>query len=296
MSECKQFESEIAAVLAEDGFCSKPLEAHLEGCAPCRALMDMHRDLDLLESDEHEATDAELARIRRNVLRQAEREPPGTWRGQRPSAKRFFFPVVAAAAALAIGFVWGEWAAYSGWSVSDQIQSEARANRFFADAENSPYAYSNISFSRLDGDRIALGFDVATHVELVSRKDDPVVKEVMVQSLLNPVSINARLKAVGFAREIMNPKVKSALLFSLRNDPNVAVRLKAISVLAEHSGDPEIEGALLEVLKHETQVQLRLEALGYLRGTNRQGLEKVLSQLDRPEDAPLLLHAGGSRL
>ena len=48
-----------------------------------------------------------------------------------------------------------------------EINAEAVANRNLSDVEDSPYTYSNVSFRRLNGDQVALGFDVTRHMEVV---------------------------------------------------------------------------------------------------------------------------------
>ena len=138
---------------------------------------------------------------------------------------------------------------------------------------------------------VNLSFDVTTHVDTERPKNDPLVKEVLAQSLLNPSSLGTRLKAIRFAGTIFELKIKEALLFSLQNDPNIAVRLKAMSTLVNIKNDREITDVFIDILGTEESVQMRLMAIEYLAQSdmNKDKIEKTIMESDRPVDTPIKL-------
>ncbi len=167
------------------------------------------------------------------------------------------------------------------------IKHTAMNNNNLRDMENSPYIFSNVQFREVDDQNIALSFDVATHVELVSLKNDPLVKEVLAQSLLNPEPLGTRLKTLTFAQEIMDPKIKEALIFTLKDDPDLAVRMRAMTSLMVYPDDQQIQEAFLQVLKEEQSVNMRLMAIDYLAQTNvnTQALQNTMPYLKSDRDA-----------
>lgn len=167
------------------------------------------------------------------------------------------------------------------------IKHTAMSNNNLRDVENSPYIFSNVQFREVDDQNIALSFDVATHVEFMSSKDDPLVKEVLAQSLLNPEPLGTRLKTLTFAQEIMDPKIKEALIFALKDDPDLAVRMRAMSSLMVYPDDQQIQDAFLQVLKEEESVNMRLMAIDYLAQTdvNAQALQNTMPYLKSDRDA-----------
>ena len=107
----------------------------------------------------------------------------------------------------------------------DALHLEAASNRGLTDVEDSPFTLSNVSFRRVAGDRVALDFDVTTHLATVESTGSPLVREVLAQSLLNPATVGERLKAMSLAAGLPDPRVEQAVLFALRRDESVAVRL-----------------------------------------------------------------------
>src|SRR5262249_47934263 len=139
--------------------------------------------------------------------------------------------------------------------------AEAAANRGLADVEDSPFTYSNVSYRRLAGDRVALDFDVTTHLATVESTRSPLVREALAQSLLNPASVGERLKAISFAASGREPKVEEAVLVAFRRDESVAVRLAALTVLVGRLDDDDVRSALIVALHDDPSVQVRLAAL-----------------------------------
>jgi hypothetical protein len=120
---------------------------------------------------------------------------------------------------------------------------------------------------QIDAETVRLDFDVATHLDLVRDKYDPLVAEVLMQSLVSPATVGTRLEAIGLVKNL-EPKVRDALVVAMLEDPNLAVRLKAISKLTANGGDFETHNALLDVLRTENSVTMRLLAIDYLTNNN----------------------------
>ena len=294
MNQCTEYQPLVKKLLAGELALheKEALLGHGRHCKDCRELITLNASLtgcELVVPGELDFND-----LRRSVLRALpprESSPrPGMW-ARLTSAPALGLAIAASllVAGFAIGYFWQS-AKESVLLV--QIRREARENKHLADVEASPYTYSNISFRNMGEGTVALSFDVTTRVDLTAAKDDPLVKETLIQALLNPSSVGTRLKAISFAENLMGPELKEALLFSMLNDPSVAVRLKAQSILAPQKKDPEIQGAFLKVLRQEESVQMRLAALDYLVDQLQpETLKGVIRELRSGEDAPLRARA-----
>ena len=258
MSDCARFESTIERYLTSDldpkGV--SELLAHAAGCEGCRGLLALHGDLAEAGRSVPDPDEAELDHRQDRVLRGI-----GRARARRP----FRYAAIAAGLILpfALGVLLGRGLPKPGTTsrLIDALHLEAASNHGLTDIEDSPFTYSNVSYSRLAGDRIALDFDVTTHLTAVESQRSPLVREVLAQSLLNPASVGERLKAMSFAASGLEPKLEEAVLFALRNDESVAVRLSALTVLVARLDDDEVRRAMIAVLRDDPSVQVRLAAL-----------------------------------
>lgn len=248
------------------------LEGHVAGCPVCGELYEVHRRLTGFDLETVEPDDAQLLELRRGVVR-ALRSEEASKRELGPFSALFARPAFAAvlsAVLLIVGFFVGVGGPRGIWSQSapketltEGIELAASRSHRLVESENSPYLYSNVQVKELDGDTIALSFDVSTHMDLIRPKDDPLVTEVLVQSLVNQSPLDTRLEAISLAPSL-EPKVRDALIAALLQDDNLAVRLKALDRLAADSSAQEVQTAFLEVLKREESVQLRLLAIDNL--------------------------------
>jgi hypothetical protein len=267
------------------------LLAHTKACSSCRGLLAIHEDLLAAGARVSEPDEAELDRRQERVLRDIDRR-----RARRPL--RF----AALAAGLILPFALGLFTgrtipARSGGSDAPSrlmaaLHAEAAGNRGLMDVENSPFTYSNVSYRKLAGDRVALDFDVTTHLATTESTRSPLVREVLAQSLLNPSSIGERLKAMSFAAGAPpEPKLEQAVLFALRRDESVAVRLAALTALVGRLDDDEVRSALIATLRDDPSVQVRLAALESLtahRVDHRQ-LREAIEVRPGPGNEPLMV-------
>lgn len=278
MSDCARFESMIERYLASDldpkGV--SELLAHAADCETCGGLLALHGDLAEAGRSVPEPDDADLDRRQERVLRAI-----GLRRARRPL--RYAALAAGVMLPLALGVVLGRALPRSGSGprLLEALHAEAASNQGLTDVEDSPFTYSNVSYSRLEGDRVALDFDVTTHLTAVESKRSPLVREVLAQSLLNPASVGERLKAMSFAAA--DPKLEKAVLFALRNDESVAVRLSALTVLVGRLDDEEVRGAMIAALRSDPSVQVRLAALESL-ASHRVDPRRIRDAVhDRPE-------------
>jgi len=250
------------------------LRTELEAYPEYREIAELHAMLDRMENDAPEVSGEKFSRMRAEVLRAVRLRKNDTSSANQGSILEkiqlfLMRPEMAAAAlTLIIGFFLGRVFPGSGDRLTGQFLSQinilASQNTQLNDVKNSPYTYSNISFREVDQNTVELSFDVSTHLNMVKTKNDPVVREVIAQALLNPSNVGSELKAISFSESIVDQRVKQALIFSMKNAPIVAVRQKAEETLLSYKEDPEIREAFLGVLREEESVQMRLTALEYL--------------------------------
>ncbi|MGE0641527.1 MAG: zf-HC2 domain-containing protein [Thermoanaerobaculia bacterium] len=294
MTDCREFELWIdrahAGELDENE--RELLLAHLETCTACSDLFDLLGRV-RAEGEVPEPAADRFAAMRRAVVAELARPAVVPFPAPTPAPSGWrLSPALAAGLAfllLAAGWLLGSRgvprAAERSAAVSDpssaagpasaavdrrltgEIRTAAVRNTRFEDVENSPFVYSNVAVEELAGARVRLSFDVARHLDLELAKSDPLVTEVLVQSLVGSSSVGTRIRAVGLAGDrdlAMDPKVEQALLVAMRSDENLGVRLLAQSRLAERAGDPDVRAAMLAILENEPSVQMRLAAIDYL--------------------------------
>jgi len=282
MNECERLEPTLLAYVAGelDEGALGPLLTHCRDCETCRRLLELHRDLAALASRVPQPDAAELEVLEARVLGRLERRPGGRVVGTRAPARRWigWIPyAVAATSAAALLFSAGLVAGLNtpgrsvpvaGTGITPQliaaIRADAASNRVLTDVGDSRFTYSDVSFRRVKEDRVALDFDLTTHVQVVERLGSELVQDILAQALLDPSSTGTRLKAMALTSFRMTPKTKAALLVAMRRDPSLAVRLGALAALSERLGESEVEAAVLAALRDDDAVQMRLLALDAL--------------------------------
>ena len=289
MSDCndgkKLLEVLMDTEVAEDE--RQKIFDHAETCPSCGELRKLHDYLEKLGMPEPE--ESELLQIRRSVMRSVRSELAAggsggmrRWLGDSLSgslsgvrATPVFAMLAVGILLLAIGYVAGRWPASESVAVADsdptsitgQLEYAAARNQRSTGGADSPFVYSNVRLQEVDPSAVRLMFDVTAQLDVVRAKDDPLVAEILVQSLLNHESVGTRLAAIEAAGRL-EPAVRDALITSMLEDESLAVRLKAISKLTAElgvgGGDEVVQDALLEVLRREESVQLRLLAIEHL--------------------------------
>jgi hypothetical protein len=126
---------------------------------------------------------------------------------------------------------------------------------------------------------------------MIGKKDDPLVREVIAQSLINPSNVGTELKAISYTEGMVDQKIKEALIFSMDKAPIMAVRLKAMASLSEYESDQEIQEAFIDVLRKEESVKMRLLAIDYLTANKLtpDTLQRVISESEAPQNPALMI-------
>jgi hypothetical protein len=316
MKRCTEFEPLIEGMLSEEITEANRdrLLAHAETCTECRQFVDLHYQLQDPGLGADLPTPGEFASMRHLVMteiRTAGAALPFTtslfesFRGllMRPAFAGGLAALMLAM--LATGYLAGssntrleipEDALVMDSLVAD-MGREAEGNVRLSDVEDSPFVFSNVSFNEAKDDQLALTFDVTRHVEFSRAKDDPLVKEILAQTLVNPTPLGTRLAAIRHVGKMVDPKIEEALIFSMVNDPTLAVRIKAQNLLASYESNSQIEAAFMMVLSGEESVQMRLRAMDYLVASDvsRGSLDDVLDNLQRDADSALLMRAAEFR-
>lgn len=303
MSDCTTHETTLALYVAGDLDETRlgPLLAHCRDCATCRHLLELHRDLLELSARAPEPDELRFEQLHSRVLREvatqksAPRVRFGSWF---PAPLRLAAAAAAAIALFAAGIAAGRVGRQpAASSVNGELTSrllsavdaEAASNQTLTDTEDSRFTFSDVSFRRLSADQVSLGFNLVTHVERVESVSSELVREALVQSLLNSPSAGARLKAISFAAGAMGTKVRQALIFSLHHDESLAVRLQALTILSDELNDPEVKAAVLTALREDESVQVRLLAIDFLatHRTDRDRIRDLLRDDPQPGDEAL---------
>ena len=277
MSECRKFREPMESLLSGE---IRPddlerLLAHTETCTECGRLFEMHHDLDdprfaLTEEDE-----VGLAAVRRAVIRQVRHidvAAPASMVPGLPGVPTMIWWRPALAAGIATVLLGGGFLAGSALdrakdpaeALVPRIEAAAVQARHLDESTDSPFSYSNVQVRDAGDGKVALSFEVSTHIDVVRKKNDPLVSEVLVQAMLQDQSMGTRLVAVDRASDLMDQRVRDALALAMIRDESLPVRLQALSRLTELSADPEVADAMLQVVEKEESVQMRLLAIDYL--------------------------------
>jgi len=282
---------------------SELLNEHIKNCNDCVQLVNMHNELVQLDSALEQPDAEDLNLMRHEVLRSLRSEQDNAlhvkWAKFINYLQSFLRrPELAfAAVALIIGIFLGralppDENGIAGGIVK-QISKIANQNIRLSDTQNSEYQFSNVSMEQLEDETIELSFDVSTHLDLVRHKNDPLVKEVIAQTLMNPENVGTGLRAVTYSESILDDKIKNALIFTVQNAPLLSVRLKAMDGLLKYKNDPLITEAFVDLLQKEQSMKMNLMAVDYLTesNVNKDTLKSVLSEIDPKRSTAIFVRA-----
>jgi hypothetical protein len=298
-NDCKRFQEIIEAIVAGEPAAggSENLAWHCRTCPDCVQALEAHQNLSEIGRRFEEVAAEDLEVLRSRVLTRIARPP----RRSSFAVLSTPFTMQPAMAALfaAVIFVTGiaaAWVQREGGDGIEQrlvteITAEAASNRSLIDVEDSRYTYSNVTFRRLDEQRVTLDFEATTHLRVVQPVESALVKAVLVHSLLNPSNTGSRLKAISYASVVMEPKVRDSVIFAMHHDENLAVRQKALSILAGQPGDAAVESAVTTTLLEDESFQMRLQALDYLatQTANPDSIRRAIEQTDDAVNAALMV-------
>ena len=267
------------------------LERYINEFPEYKDLMTTHRKLMESEYPAVEPDTVQYNHMRAEVLRKIRIDQDKS-RGYFPEfldKVRIFFlrPEMAVAAlTLIIGFLFGRALPPDQGNLTsnliDRISSLATKNSNLEDVRRSPVIYSNVQYRDINDDMVSINLDATTHLDFIRKKNDPLVRDIMAQTLLGTSNIGSEFKTFSYTKEIIDPTLKEALIFSMLNTPTLAIRMKAMSGLMEYKFDDEIKEAFLKVLQEEESVNMRLAAVDYLTNlqVNPSDMQEAIDKSD----------------
>lgn len=302
MATCRRHQAAVIDLIS-GAFSDDQAEAtlaDLEDCEHCYEGYRVHEMLTQTRLKRPEPAPGDLLEVRRNVLRTLRSEAPGRAanRSRFTIWDRLSHPIATLALVVLIVFG-GIWVGRASLPASAPLaesshdapllgllQGVAVRNQV-RDTVSSRYAFSDVRWTERPDGQVTLSFDVSTHLDVTLKRDDPLVTEILVQTLLTS-SLGERLKAVARA-DHFTPRIREALIRTMQEDPNQAVRLEALNKLIDRQ-TPDLEGVLLNVLANEESVQMRLLAVDYLdsRDVDPAVLEEALTANQSPQNAAIL--------
>jgi hypothetical protein len=286
MSGCKRFEDAVQEYIAGTASFERleSLRTHAERCPECARTMKAHEELlrtmkNIPEPPEERFSEMRAAviarigseaRLRAGRQRSAGRFDRGLWARLVPRPALAAAAAVAAVAFLAGGFALGRLtsppAVLDERLLLTEIDRQASLDKGLSTYWDTPFVYSNVSARKMGGRQVSLSFDVTQHVDVDTRFDSPLVKEVLLHAILDSQTMGSRFEAMELAREDMDPKIEEVMIFTLLNDPSLPVRLGALDILKGHASDPDVRDALLQSIGQDPSVQVRFLALECLAG------------------------------
>ncbi len=177
---CETHSETLARVLAEDEPMTDSLKRHLEDCRDCQRVLEWHQGLERCGLEDDQVSEAELDRVRSAVLRRIPQRRSPSWK-RRLDFRLVWLP---AAACLCVGLLLGYFMGVRSGGV-DRLIRDLRSDWAQGNVD-LPYALKNVTLRQTGDGRVAFGFDVSTSVESVSSLDDPLIKELVVESLRQP--------------------------------------------------------------------------------------------------------------
>lgn len=298
---CEQLQMDMDAMVEGqlDSATRALIETHVAGCEDCRGQLSMLQSL--REGRTPQPDPREFEAMRRAVVEQIqldEKQARGTLLDRIGAMLRVpAFAMALIGVGVAAGLLMPRMfhrsveperavvASGPRSGIVQEISLAASKHRQLEDIENSQYTYSKVQVRASGADRVQLSFVVARHVEVTLPKNDPLLTEVLLQSLLTNEPVGTRLKAVEYSGNVLEPRVRETLIRTMLTDENLAVRLQAQTKLAVQSGDADVVQSMLAVLQSEVSVPMRLAAIDYLT-TSRVEPERLRLAIDSgPGDA-----------
>lgn len=311
MKSCNQFVMLIQKVITESLSETEKqlLSTHLDSCDQCNELYEMHQSLKQTSEklSEQMPDEAHFNVMRQRVLQSVMGKPAlkfqiHAWVTGLFQRKVIRFRPVFAMVFLGIAFLLGIFS--RNWLNPDYTTNEdlliqrvrqmAIQNQSLDDVDKSPLFISQANFRRDMTGQIHLDFNVTSAVAYSGDMNDPLVQEVVTQSLINATNDGSRLDAVALSPQLMDSKVKEALIFSMLHDKNPAVRINAMGVLGRLQFDLQIQEAIIKVLHSEKTVHMRLDAIELLTQDQAdvQNIQSILEdRIEHDENSSVKLKA-----
>lgn len=279
------------------------LKKHIELCSECTKLYSTNELLSNTEKLIEPASENDFSNLRHQVTEKLKQQQENLFTNRIQKMIDAFLvylkkPEYALAAiTLIVGFFLGRALPPDENGITGgflkQISSIAEKNVYLSDTEKSSYRFSNVSLKEMENNKISMSFDVTTSLDVVRKKDDPLVKEVLTQTMMEPENVGSNLRAISYSESILDNKIKQALIYSMHNAPMAAVRLKSMEGLLKYEMDSELQEAFVKVLLEEKTMKLNLLAIDYLakNNYNADSLRSILEEIDPQKSTAIFIRA-----
>jgi hypothetical protein len=264
------------------------VEAHLDGCAECRAELARQRAfMRVLDEEAHDqspqiASAGLLAECRANLrvqlareLETEERRAP--WKGWFPSLGDFsrihipFRVPVGAMALIALGF-------FGARFTPEQFGGLG--------ASASGPMFSNVRSIESDAaGNVQIAVDEVRRHMVKGNPRDPHVQELLLSAVREESNPGLRVESIGMLQNSADSEaVRGALLDAVTKDPNAGVRLKALEGLKSFADDQSVRRTLASTLIHDEDPRVRVQAIELLTAHRDDALVGVLQSAVQKED------------
>jgi hypothetical protein len=261
MNSCEKIRMQLSLLLyGELSFDEEEsVDAHLEGCAECRAALERERELQAaFDQAEAEPPASVLWESRQNLQRQiaAEHAPPhrASWWDRfldtawlKPAGGLALLTIGFMAARLAPGLVPSLGLGVTGMSL---MAPGAQRVRSVEPAANG-------------GVQIVL--DETRQRTVSGGLDDQNIRVLLLSAAKDPSDPGLRYETVGILNDrAQAAEVRDTLIYALEHDENAGVRLKAMDGLRPFAQQPEVRKALSGVLLSDGNPGMRTQAIDLL--------------------------------
>lgn len=270
MNTCEKVREQLSLLLyGELSFDEEEtVDAHLEGCAECRAALERERALHAaFDQAEAEPPASALWESRQNLQARmaAEHAPPGQfvkgagWWDQfvdalmlRPASATGWLKLAGALALLTIGFLGARLAPDLGTGAVGMSMADPGAQRVRS-VEPGPNG----------GVQIVL--DETRQRTVSGDLDDQNIRVLLLSAAKDPADPGLRYETVGILNDrAQAAEVRNTLIYALEHDENAGVRLKAMDGLRPFAQQPEVRKALTGVLLSDGNPGMRTQAIDLL--------------------------------
>jgi len=275
MSTCEKIRTQLGLLLyGELSFDEEEaVDAHLEGCAECRAALERERELHAaFDGQEIEPPASVLWESRQNFQRliAAEHIPEHrvSWWDQFLDAR--WLKSAGALALLSIGFFGARMFPGLGLGITGMSMVDPGAQRVRS-VEPRPNG----------GIQIVLD---ETRQRVVSGGlDDQNIRVLLLSAAKDPSDPGLRYETVGILNDrAQAAEVRDTLIYALEHDENAGVRLKAMDGLRPFVVQPEVRKALAGVLLSDGNPGMRTQAIDLLtQGMGEGASNSMRSPMDR---------------
>lgn len=305
MKTCKNYETYFEKLISKNISDQEheELKSHVESCSNCSHLYKTNYNLSQIDNPIEKAKDEDFTNLRLKIIDKIGKQKDKSLSTKIQNiintlvnySKKPEYAI--AAITLIVGFFLGralppDENGLTG-GILKQISAIAEENIYLSDSEKSSYRFSNVSLKELKNNSISMSFDVSTSLNIVRDKNDPLVKEVLTQTMMAPENIGSKLRAISYSESIVDNKIKQALIYSMHYAPMTSVKLKSMEGLMKYKLDQEIQDAFLKVLNEEKSVKLNLMAIDYLtkNNFNEDSLKAIIEKSDPLKSTAIFIRA-----